>query len=78
MILQCSAEQIHEIRLMFIKVYESSNIGDFLSGDKPSIDTLLENIKSIEKDDRFDKIQQMQLSWFIKNLEIISEKLTQK
>lgn len=78
MILQCSAEQIHEIRFVFIKVYESSNIGTFLSGDKPSIDALLENIKSIKNDERFDKIQQMQLNAFIKNLENISEKLTQK
>lgn len=75
LMLQCSAENINEIRMIFAKVYEPSNIKNFLSDDKISIDSLLEKIKSLKNNTKFDRIQQMQLNKLIVLLEGISEKL---
>lgn len=75
LLLFCSPEQIEYIRMAFINVYRSSNIKDFLAGDKPSIDYLLDKLKEIYSKETLDAIQKIQIKWFVNNLEEISAKL---
>ena len=73
----CSSKLIAEIRGVFLSVYSSSNIKDFLSNDKEALITLKGEIQQL-KDvyNGFDKIQRKQLDWFISNLEDIIYKLS--
>lgn len=71
-----TAEQKHDIRMAFLKMYDSGNIRNFLSNDKTSIVQLIDLVKKDRADDVGDKIQQLQYDWFIKNLTEIEEKLS--
>ena len=75
MLYECSPEQIETLRRAFLGVYRLDNINEYLSCDKCAIEKLLENIKNIIDDNRFDRIQKIQLEWFAKNLEEILMKL---
>lgn len=76
LIADCSAAQIDSIRHIFNRVYEASNIGDYLSGDYDSICKLKTGL-SIANFENFDEIQNYQISMLDKNLEDISRKLQQ-
>lgn len=74
LIADCSAAQIDSIRHIFYRVYETSNIGDYLSGDYDSICKLKTGL-SIADFENFDEIQNYQIIMLDKNLEDISRKL---
>ena len=76
LLLKCSSKKIQELRLTFIRIYETSNIKEHLHTDKPYIDRLLNNVKQIRDNEVFDKIQKLQLTYFVDNLEEISRKLS--
>lgn len=71
-----TAEQKDNIRGAFWAMYRTSNVGEFLSKDKKSIEQLIELIKKDRSGDVGDKIQQLQYDWFINNLTKIAEKLS--
>lgn len=76
-IIQCSAQQINELRIAILTVYSFSNIGEFFADDKPSLIRLKDNIEALSKSDEAgDKIKRMQLSWFVGNLDNVLEKLS--
>lgn len=60
---------------MFLHIYSSANIKEFLFDDKQSLEQLLEGIIDIQNYNKFDAIQKKQISYFIDNLEHIIEKL---
>ena len=74
---KCSAKQISELSEAIISVYNfCSNIADFLSGDKPLLNKLANEIQSIiDSNEIRDKIIRLQLSWFKNNLEDIIKRL---
>ena len=68
---------IAEIRGMFVSLYRSSNVKDFMSSDRESIELLKKEIEKLKDSyDGFDKIQKKQLYWFVQNLEDIIESLS--
>lgn len=74
--LKCSsAMEIHEFRGAFLSVYRAGNIREFLSVDKDNIGKLLDRVKDLEIYDGFDRIQRMQIQFFVKNLTMIFNKL---
>ena len=75
MLFQCSPNEIEMIRGIFLGVYRLTTIKEYLSCDKDAIVSLLEKVRTISSDDRFDRIQRIQIDWFIKNLEDICVKL---
>lgn len=73
----CDANLIMQIRSIFLSIYSSSNIKDFLSNDKDTLELLKGEIQTLKDTyDGFDKIQKKQLKWFINNLEGIIDKLS--
>ena len=72
---KCDAGNIELIRTRFMYLYDATNIKEYFSGDKNAIIKLIEEINQIVNDECFDKIQKMQLEYFIKNLEKIDRKL---
>lgn len=72
----CSSEVIYKLRVAIVELYRSVNIGDFLAADKPALISLKEGIKQLIVDDEIkDKIQVLQLGWFVGNLDDIILKL---
>lgn len=73
---RCEAEQILNLRQGIDYLYRASNIGDFLSGDKPNLNLLKEGIETLlEKEQYFDRISKFQLTWLAKDLKRIINKL---
>lgn len=73
---QCNAAQIAEIRGIYLSIYSFSNINEYFMEDKDTLIDLKQKIDNLVKSSKqFDKIQIMQLNWFIKNLEDIIDKL---
>lgn len=72
---QCSPAQIENLRAVFRAVYRPANIGAFLTCDRNSIEQLLNNLKVLFEDESLDIIQNLQIKWFIANLEEILVKL---
>ena len=75
MLYKCSSRDITELRKIYYHIYNSSNIGEYLSGDLSTIIDLKEKLQSIIDDEKFDKIQRLQIKYFIDNLEEIAQKL---
>ena len=69
MLKKCTAAQLDSFRGIYISMYRSSNISDFLSDDKPSVEELLEKMKELQSFEGFDKIQKKQIEFFVFNLE---------
>ncbi|MBQ6980293.1 MAG: hypothetical protein IJQ07_06580 [Clostridia bacterium] len=70
MLENCSAKQIYEVRSIFNTVYSFSNIGDFFADDKESLIDLKQRIEMLlNQSTTIDKIQKLQLKWFISNLD---------
>lgn len=73
----CNADLILKTRSVFLSVYSSANIKDFLANDKDTLEVLRDQIQELKDTyTGFDKIQKKQLNWFIKNLEGIIDKLS--
>ncbi len=75
MLKKCTAKNINNFRVVFLRVYQAENIRDFLAGDKEAIKKLLHKIKALEEFNRFDKIQKYQIHLFVINLSSILRKL---
>lgn len=73
----CTAQEIGDIRGVFLSIYASVNIGEFMSGDKENLELLKDELQKLKKNyTGFDKIQKKQIEWFIGNLEEIIQKLS--
>lgn len=73
----CSAQKIGDIRGVFLSIYASVNIGEFMSGDKENLELLKDELQKLKNNyTGFDKIQKKQIEWFIGNLEDIIQKLS--
>lgn len=73
----CSAQEIGDIRGVFLSIYASVNIGEFMSGDKENLELLKDELLKLKNNyTGFDKIQKKQIEWFIGNLEEIIQKLS--
>ena len=75
MLKYCSSQEIQDLREAFSYTYKSSNIKEFFSDDKENIKCLLEALKELEDFENYDKIQKMQIQYFIKNISEILNKL---
>lgn len=75
MLKHCSAENIQDFRSVFLLVYELRSIGDYLEGDKKTLEQLLTLIKDLSTYDGFDRIQKHQLSFFKESINKIIAKL---
>lgn len=73
----CTAQEIGSIRGVFLSIYASVNIGEFMSGDKENLELLKDELLKLKNNyTGFDKIQKKQIEWFIGNLEEIIQKLS--
>lgn len=73
----CNADLIMKTRSVFLSVYSSANIKDFLANDKDTLEVLRDQIQKLKDTyGGFDKIQKKQLKWFISNLVDIINKLS--
>lgn len=73
----CSAQEIGDIRGVFLSIYASVNIGEFMSGDKENLELLKDELQKLKNNyTGFDKIQKKQIEWFIGNLEEIIQKMS--
>ncbi len=73
----CTAQEIGDIRGVFLSIYASVNIGEFMSGDKENLEPLKDELQKLKNNyTGFDKIQKKQIEWFIGNLEEIIRKLS--
>lgn len=73
---KCSASQISEIRGLYLTVYSFSNIDEFFMDDRDTLIDLKDKLCEFKNSiDCFDKIQLLQLQWFIENLNEILSKL---
>lgn len=74
---KCKAKTINEIRGIFLDVYASANIREFMAEDKEGLKILKNRLQKFEEEfDGYDKIQKKQIEWFIGNLENIIQKLS--
>lgn len=64
----CNPEQKDKIRLIFMRIYEISNIKIYLRNDVDALKNLKELIENDEKTCVNDKIQKLQYNFFIQNL----------
>jgi len=76
MISHSTPRQIDKIRSAFHYVYRSTNIGEYLSGDRPYLEQLSSKISDISNSGVMDKVQKLQCKWFVDNLEEFLDKLT--
>ena len=65
---ECTSEQINTIRIMFIELYRGQH-GNCLEDDVQAIKTLKKEIQMLENYSEYDKIQKMQIRWFLENLD---------
>lgn len=72
----CSSDDIHTLRTIFHTVYAAVNIADTFIKDKEYIDLLINECENRRNFLDFDKIQLMQLQWFVNDLKEISVKLS--
>ena len=75
MLKRCNAQQMHDFRGAFLAIYSPVNIKDYLSGDKESIEELLNKVILLKDFESFDKVQKLQIKYFCKNLEDFKNKL---
>ena len=70
MLESCSAFQIENIRRCFRSVYSFSNINESFSEDKKSLIDLKQKVETLlSTSTKLDKIQRLQLKYFVSNLE---------
>lgn len=72
---ECSLEQKNDIRGVFLRVYRSANIADFLRDDLESIEELKFHINQAAELCKGDKIEKLQYEFFLSNLSDIIQKL---
>ena len=74
---QSSANDIYIIRSIFHCIYSSVNIKDFLEKDKEILLTIKDRVADLYNTyNDFDKIQKLQISWLISDLEKIIQQLS--
>lgn len=72
----CKSLQIAHLRGAVVSVYNSSNIGEFLSGDKDSLSELKDGIMAIiDGGIVTDKIKLLHFNWFARDIDKILTKL---
>ncbi len=73
----CDSRRISNIRGIYMGIYRSVNINEFLKDDRDSLIDLKNKIDYLinETESTFDKIQMKQINWFSNNLQEIIEKL---
>lgn len=72
----CSASIIDELRGAFISLYRSVNAKDLLAGDEPALTLLKKGIATLIASGNInDKVEILQLKWFVRNLEDIITRL---
>ena len=65
-----SSSQIEDIRGCFRSVYSFSNINEFFGEDKESLIDLKQKVETLlNTSTKLDKIQRLQLKYFVSNLE---------
>lgn len=65
-----TALEINEIRRIFIRFYNRiSNIYEFCNADLDSLKLMKQELEKTQKSEMFDKTKQMQIKWFIENLD---------
>ena len=75
MLKKCNAAEMQDFRRVFLSVYGSGNIGDFLAEDTPNIEKLKRIVEELCLFETYDKIQKMQMQYFLDNLTKILAKL---
>ena len=75
MLRKCTAAEINTFRYIFHSLYHTGNIREFLGGDKASVEQLYQHVIKLKDYSEYDKIQKLQISYFIKNLEDILTRL---
>lgn len=72
----CKSLQIAHLRGAVVSVYNSSNIGEFLSGDKDALSELKDGIMAIiDGGIVTDKIKLLHFNWFVRDIDRILTKL---
>ena len=72
-----SSKQIRTIRSCFLSVYSFSNINEFFMDDKESLKSLKEKVENlIVTSHKIDKIQKLQLNYFVSDLDVFIKKLS--
>ena len=71
----CSSKDIEELRDIFIHVYSAGNIMSYFIEDQENLQALREELEKLQKWDGFDKIQKLQISFFIQNISEYLESL---
>lgn len=75
MFFACTPAQMDEVRYAFVRSYRSSNIGEFLSGDKDALTQLRDGVIAGVNNHNLDCVQKLQSEWFAENLNEIIRKL---
>ncbi len=72
----CTARQMYSIIEIYLRVYSFSNINEFFQDDKESIKDLRIKVNELSNENRkYDRIQVMQLKFFVNNLQDIENRL---
>lgn len=69
LIIKASPNQIHQARQVFQDIYAAFQQDSYLQEEIHSLDKLKSIIVVIQKQDSLDKIKQLQLKWFIENID---------
>ncbi len=76
MFLLCTPAQMEKARGTFIAIYRPLNIKQFFGEDLSAIEELLTTLESNQPFSNMDKVQNLQIKWFIENLTEIRNKLS--
>lgn len=68
MLKKCSSEAISRIRSLFMDLYRDEHYSQIVEEDLTALKTIHDAVSGLNKYTKYDKIQKMQIRWFIKNL----------
>lgn len=68
MLLHCSSAEIQEFRFIFVNMYKDEKISEVLVDDKEALLVLSEKLESLKENTDFDKIQKLQIEYFLENI----------
>jgi len=68
MLKKCSSETISRIRSLFMDLYRDVHYSQIVEEDLTALKTIHEAVSGLKEYNKYDKIQKMQIKWFIKNL----------
>jgi len=75
LIKECTAKQLNDLRTLFLSVYSFSNLYDYFSFDIDSLQDLKNKLDSLNNYSKFDRIQKLQIRYFISNIDDILKRL---